>query len=222
MRTNLLVALLLPSLAIFACNGETLVVAENSSDGGSSNPPDSNEHFGPSDAKTDGGACCPRDSSPAGCMNLGGSSKNGCSTTCDFFCSTNWRVETDETGCEVWRWDVRAPQAGETQYCFSEGDAGSAGCSPACSGNQVCAKYQILGGAVVEVDDAGTCPAGSHPNGTLCERDPAYECVAKPGACGPGQLDCGCAETICTSKSSCPFTCASTTSTQINCDCQTP
>jgi len=44
-------------------------------------------------------------------MNLGGSRNNNasCATACDFFCTSNWRVEKDENGCEVWRYDVREP-----------------------------------------------------------------------------------------------------------------
>ncbi|AKV04589.1 hypothetical protein AKJ09_11252 [Labilithrix luteola] len=218
--TLLLIALILPSTWIFACNGETLVVAENSADGGS---PDTSTTDERGDAKVDGettAVCCPLDPAPSGCMNLGGSAKTGCAKTCDFFCSTNWRVEQDDTGCQVWRWDIRTPQAGETPQCFS--DAGSAGCNPACTGDQVCAKYLVQGGIPFPVDDAGVCPSGSHWNGAICERDPSYACVARPTSCGPAQLDCGCAESICASLSSCPFKCSSTTSTQVNCNCMAP
>jgi hypothetical protein len=39
-------------------------------------------------------------------MQLGGSS--ACVESCDFWCSTNWRVEKDDAGCEVWRYDMIA------------------------------------------------------------------------------------------------------------------
>jgi hypothetical protein len=56
-------------------------------------------------------------------MDRGGSrAKFGCSTECDFFCSTNWRVEEDENGCDVWRYDVRAPEPDENAYCFPKRD----------------------------------------------------------------------------------------------------
>lgn len=58
-------------------------------------------------------------------MNLGGAGPS-CAESCDFFCSTNWRVEKDAKGCEVWRYDVRAPAAGENPACFPLPDAGGA------------------------------------------------------------------------------------------------
>jgi hypothetical protein len=73
-----------------------------------------------SDAAVDGGSgrCCPRDEATSGCTYLGGPAASGCFRSCDFYCSTNWRVELDEAGCEVWRWDIRGPAPGEDDRCF--------------------------------------------------------------------------------------------------------
>jgi hypothetical protein len=67
-------------------------------------------------------------------MHLGGSnvSANSCAETCDFFCSTNWRVETDSNGCQEWKYDHRAPAPGENLQCMiplnggNNGDGGPA------------------------------------------------------------------------------------------------
>ena len=57
-------------------------------------------------------------------MNIGGYSTEGCSWTCDFFCSTNWRIENDSHGCPYWRYDMRAPAPGENLLCFPTLDGG--------------------------------------------------------------------------------------------------
>ena len=80
---------------------------------------------GQGDVGPDAGVCCPLDSVMTGCMHVGGYSTTGCSVWCDFFCSTNWRIENDPHGCPVWRWDQRAPAPGEDRYCFSAPDAGT-------------------------------------------------------------------------------------------------
>jgi hypothetical protein len=55
--------------------------------------------------------CCPHDPIPVarpaiGSLYTGGPSVNGqCYVTYDFWCDTNWRVETDMYGCSVLRWD---------------------------------------------------------------------------------------------------------------------
>lgn len=80
------------------------------------------------DAVPDGSdeyGCCPPDSIVTGCMHLGGYSETGvCYTTCDFWCSTNWRLETDSHGCRGWRYDNRAPRPGETSACLPAFDGG--------------------------------------------------------------------------------------------------
>jgi hypothetical protein len=72
----------------------------------------------------DGPLCCPRDPEMSGCLHLGGANVSGCFKTCDFYCSTNWRVELDEQGCSVWRYDHRAPAPGETLACQPDRDGG--------------------------------------------------------------------------------------------------
>ena len=59
------------------------------------------------------------------CIQLGGPAVYGCYATCDFWCSTNWRVETDQNGCEVWQYDVRERKAGADLMCRPLGDGGS-------------------------------------------------------------------------------------------------
>src|SRR5262245_8501219 len=68
--------------------------------------------------------CCPPDPMVTTCMALGGYSPGGCAKTCDFYCSTNWRMETDEHSCPIWRYDIRTPQPGENQACMRALDAG--------------------------------------------------------------------------------------------------
>jgi hypothetical protein len=51
-------------------------------------------------------------------MALGGYGPQGCYIACDFWCSTNWRVEPDAHGCPAWRYDFRSPAPGEDPNCF--------------------------------------------------------------------------------------------------------
>ncbi len=67
----------------------------------------------------------------AGCMKLGGKAVGGvCPTTCDFFCSENWRIEKDSDGCYAWRYERRAPRAGENSFCTPVLDGSSGGDGP--------------------------------------------------------------------------------------------
>ena len=59
----------------------------------------------------------------SGCLHLGGVNRYGCNRTCDFYCSTNWRMETDDAGCPVWAYDLRRPAPGENNVCFPNRDA---------------------------------------------------------------------------------------------------
>jgi hypothetical protein len=68
--------------------------------------------------------CCPRDTVVSGCTHLGGVNEFGCAATCDFWCSTNWRVEIDTFGCERWAMDYRKPGPGENMVCLPQADAG--------------------------------------------------------------------------------------------------
>jgi hypothetical protein len=72
--------------------------------------------------------CCPPDSYPSGCMHLGGQSYGGmCYVACDFWGSSNWRIETDAHGCPYWRYDYGG--ACMPPFCIDAGpiysDAGS-------------------------------------------------------------------------------------------------
>jgi hypothetical protein len=72
---------------------------------------------GAGDGSTAPAGCCPPDPTLSGCMHLGGYSDGACGQTCDFWFSTNWRLESDSHGCPIWRWDTRAPQANESPTC---------------------------------------------------------------------------------------------------------
>ncbi|MFM2419844.1 MAG: hypothetical protein RL385_4567 [Pseudomonadota bacterium] len=74
------------------------------------------------DSAAGAATCCPPDKTTAGCMHLGGTNRgdNSCNATCDFFCSTNWRIETNEDGCAEWRYDLRAPTPDENASCFKK------------------------------------------------------------------------------------------------------
>ena len=93
-------------------------------DGGGS---DATDGAAPDAAAPDTGVCCPPDQVRSSCMNIGGYSAHGCLLTCDFFCSTNWRLENDSHGCPIWRYDTRAPAPGEDWSCFPRLDGGSPG-----------------------------------------------------------------------------------------------
>jgi len=80
-----------------------------------------------SGVQPDGKGCCPPEPQVEGCMSLGGYSPQGCPIACDFYCSTNWRVEDDGHGCPVWRYDTRAPGPDENLACLPAADAGNIG-----------------------------------------------------------------------------------------------
>lgn len=95
-------------LAFAACFGRADLGGTPERDGGQT-----------SDLPAEDARCCPRDSVVSGCMNLGGARSDGlCGEACDFWCSTDWRVEKDESGCEVWRYSVRSPTPDENTACF--------------------------------------------------------------------------------------------------------
>lgn len=56
-------------------------------------------------------------------------SRYGCGLTCDFWCSYNWRVELDGSGCEIWRYDTRQPLPGRKFDMHSRSRRRSGGCS---------------------------------------------------------------------------------------------
>jgi len=72
----------------------------------------------PERAPVGSAVCCPPDAVRSGSMHLGGQRREGgCFRTHDFWCSTNWRIEKDDQGCPIWRYDVRAPAPDETPSC---------------------------------------------------------------------------------------------------------
>lgn len=88
--------------------------------GGSTDPSVSQGEGGPSKAaSTAAAACCPPDEVRSGSMNLGGAKQTdgSCHKTSDFWCSENWRIEKDDAGCDVWRYDVGSPEPGENGQC---------------------------------------------------------------------------------------------------------
>jgi hypothetical protein len=64
-------------------------------------------------------ACCPPDKFLSGSMYLGGAKEpdGSCYKTSDFACSRDWRIEKDDAGCDVWRYDVATPGPGEDRQC---------------------------------------------------------------------------------------------------------
>jgi hypothetical protein len=102
--------LLGPTLLLACSSSEPATVADDARGDVASDAPEASE------APT----CCPRDPQISSCMNIGGAPMLGeCHQTCDFRCSTNWRVDTDAHGCEYWRYDVDTA-------CL-QGDAGGDG-----------------------------------------------------------------------------------------------
>ena len=76
---------------------------------------------------SDAGHCCPPAGATllSGCMPLGGYTVGPCRVTCDLWCATNFRIETDDHACAVLRYDVRAPLPGENLMCLPSPDAGA-------------------------------------------------------------------------------------------------
>lgn len=171
-----------PAFAAVACNAQVATVLNSDAEApeASTTTPDGGGGDG-------GGACCPRDPAPSGCMNLGGSSKDGCSKTCDFFCSENWRVEKDDAGCEVWRYDTRAPKPGETSTCQQQPPVG-----PVCYSDKDCnsdPSVSALWGRCFY--GVCTCTKGYsvQANGK-CAATPPPDCPAQSGTCRQQPATC--------------------------------
>ncbi|HVR62138.1 MAG TPA: hypothetical protein VMU50_09575 [Polyangia bacterium] len=89
-------------------------------------------------------------------------------------------------------------------------DGGSAGadggmnCSPACDTISICVGTGTEGGAIIVANDAGVCPAGSHPAGisNICARDLSFACKPIPAACG-ATVTCACASSLCPTSYHC-------------------
>ncbi len=96
------------------------------------------------------------------------------------------------------------------------GGAGGGNCTPACLTGSVCVGTGTEGGALIMPNDAGVCPAGSHPSGgtvAFCERDLAYGCQPIPAGCN-GTITCACASTLCPSG---PYTCQTPSAGELDC-----
>lgn len=107
-----------------------------------------------------------------------------------------------------------------THQCVMRGcpeDDAPSGCTPECTGGNVCVRRQFQGGPIVTVDDAGACPMGRHAEGNVCVPDPTYACEPKPALCGD-VFDCSCASTVCTGG----YVCRGTTRHEIDCELDAP
>ncbi len=146
-----------------ACGGRTVICKNGSFI--------EESHSDPQTSCFDGGAdtpvtaqCCPRDQTTSGCMHLGGANQNAhsCDLTCDFWCSTNWRVVNDAQGCETWTFDHRQPAPGEDPQCMVRPDAGN--------------------GDAISSDSCATCPTVGglcSPSNALCDV-PTGVCACLP------------------------------------------
>jgi len=102
---------------------------------------------------------------------------------------------------ETCHWILSCPSAGAGG---SGGIDGGAGCSPACGAGSVCVGSGTVGGAIIDADDAGVCPSGTHATGfeNRCEQDLSYSCSPIPSSCG-GTVTCSCASTLCAAGHTC-------------------
>src|SRR5450432_1155127 len=113
------------------------------------------------------------------------------------------------TGCNAIYRTLECPGSGapcptEFAYCSSTG------CGPECSSGSICVSQQVSGGATIESNDAGACPADTHAtSGGRCDRDPSYACAVIPASCG-ATVDCACASSVCQG-------CQSVAAGQVNC-----
>jgi hypothetical protein len=112
-----------------------------------------------------------------------------------------------------------AGASGDAAQQSSAGDAGAGSCSPACAHGSVCVKTQVIGGALIEPDDAGVCPAPrvmvpEAPG--ICSLPPSFQCATVPAACR-ASLSCACAQPVCGSLS-----CESATAALVQCLLRAP
>lgn len=177
---------------------------------------------GASSANAEAGVCCPRDTTMSGCMHLGGAAKNrGCGESCDFWCSTNWRVEKDESGCELWRYDMRQPRPDEDSTCLPKKPP-----PPTTTPDKACSTDLDCNGDPSVSAQWGKCFYGVcmcmqgltvQANGK-CNTTPAPDCPTQGGTCRqqpascnsdelvvgtpPGDMSCGdVVEAVCCEKS---------------------
>ena len=105
-------------------------------------------------------------------------------------------------------------QGGTNAGTGGSGGAGASDCSPPCQTDQICVGTGTEGGAVIMPNDAGVCPAGSHPSSTgtltFCQRDLSYACAPMPSSCN-GTLACDCATSLC------PYSCQVASNRELLC-----
>jgi hypothetical protein len=79
-------------------------------------------------------------------------------------------------------------QGGNSGLGGSSGSGGNQGtdagmtCSPACTSGFICIASGTEGGAIINANDAGLCPSGTHPAGleNRCDNNLAYGCMPIP------------------------------------------
>jgi hypothetical protein len=86
------------------------------------------------------------------------------------------------------------------------GEAGTGNCTPTtCPSSDICIQSQVSGGAIIQENDAGVCPAGMEPepgSAGRCMRDPTTRCATRPSSCGSA-VTCACAEALCPTSFTC-------------------
>jgi hypothetical protein len=204
-RALFLFTLAIPAFAVAACSGGILPVAQDGADSGV----DGGGGGGSSGTSSGGSSSGGSSGTSSGGSSSGGSSSGGLDGggACPADAGGNACL-CGPLICVAGQWTCGSCNL----------DAGAAECNPPCGVGSVCVKDQVNGGAVFLLQDGGTCPAGRHPNGDHCDRDPTFACAPAPSCA----LDCTCAATLCTGQSSCGYTCESTTSSQVNCACNVP
>jgi hypothetical protein len=226
---------LLLAVALAACNGAVLPVAQDSDQDGGGTASDAGQ------PSQDGGGLDSTTPSPDG-----GSST--CGGEVGFSCACGQPVcvggQPGCTPCSDGGGTTCPADAGGNSclcgdlVCVNDQwtcgpcnvDAGPpSGCSPSCTGSQVCVRDLILGGPLVlseQGPDGGPVgPTGYHVNATApsqCERDPSFACIETPAACVGQGLSCACGDVVCSSQNSCPYRCTGATTNEIDCECDVP
>ena len=74
----------------------------------------------------------------------------------------------------------------------SGGQASTSCVGTTCTAGQTCVAYRTVGGAVEPPSAGGTCMAGKHLEGNLCQADFGYTCAELTGCSAPAAT-CRCA-----------------------------
>ncbi len=116
------------------------------------------------------------------------------STTATPDAATDTAVDVADTAA-----DVAMDTAADVTSDVSDDAATTCG-SANCSATEICVRQRVLGGAFLQPDDAGMCPAGRHREGDSCVADYSYRCAARP-ACTT--VDCACLGSLCAASYMC-------------------